>query len=80
VASTANDPLGIRLYPFHSARASFVLPARSVLALCLPLLPQADLVTHRRRRLLPFSRPQEVMDYTDANYHWFLDALDVVHR
>lgn len=70
----------IRLYPLHIARATFVLPARDIRAVQLPLLSQAALVTHRRRRLLSLCGSQEVMDNPDANHHRFRDALDVVYR
>jgi len=69
-----------RLYPLHTARASFVLPARDIRVVQLPLLSQAALVTHRRCRLLPLCGSQEVMDNPDANHHRFHDALDVGYR
>lgn len=66
-----------RLYPLHTARASFVLPARDIRVIQLPLLSQAALVTHRRCRIPPLCGSQEVMDYSDANHHRLHDALDV---
>jgi hypothetical protein len=69
-----------RLYPLHTARASFVLPARDIRIVQLPLLSQAALVTHRRCRLLPLCGSQEVMDNPDATHHRFHDALDVGYR
>ena len=69
-----------RLYPFHTTRAPFVFPARDVRALWLSLLAQVDLVTHRRRRVLPLCRSQKVMDHPDADHHRCLDALDIVYR
>ncbi len=69
-----------RLDPLHTARASFILPARDIRAFQLPLLSQVALVARRRRRLLFLCRSQEVVDHPDANRHRFHDALDVVYR
>jgi hypothetical protein len=76
----ADDSRNFRLHPVHIARAPFVFPTCDVRTLCIPLLSQADLVAHCRRRLLPLCRAQEIMDHPHANDHRFPDALDVVYR